>query len=176
MATIALCPHCRQAITVPIDVIPDQRFLCPLCQAEFAVEEALALSNAVPPAQPSTSSSIESNAAGNLPVEYVSDMAELRSAPPRYSLRRRSGRLDWLNQLISIVGGGVIGLSMGYCILLRLRGQEADFLQIADRLPTWATGLPPLVDGRVSPAEQQEPNVEGDVADESDSGEEDVAE
>ncbi len=174
MATIALCPHCRQAITLPIDVIPDQRFLCPLCAAEFAVQDAVDTASELPAAQPATSSSAETTSARRLQVEFVSDTAERRAALPSATLRRRSRQSHWLGQLIGIVGGGVIGLSIGYCILLRLRGQEADFLQIADRLPTWATGLAPQVEDEMN-GEQLEPNVQG-IADEIDSGGEDVGE
>lgn len=171
MASLASCPHCRQAITLPVDVIPDQRFLCPHCQAEFAVQDAVSARSNVP----SPSDSGEPNPGRRLQVEFVSDAAARLQALPSASLRRRSRQTNWLNQWIGIVGGGVMGLSIGYCILLRLRGRDADFLQIADRLPVWATGLPRPADAIETPDAPADSNSEA-PGDESVSGEEKPAE
>lgn len=131
MADLALCPHCGKTISIPPDAAPDDRFLCPICQRGFSAAEAQLAPAAIPASAPK-----------RLQVEYVTDTEARRLAPSSQSLRRRSRSSNWFGQLIGIVGGGVIGLTIGYCILLRLRGAEADFLEIRDRLPRWATGLP----------------------------------
>src|SRR5690349_7920121 len=135
MAEIAACPHCGKPITVPPDAAPDDHFLCPICQRGFSAAESK-----LPPA------AIPAPAAKRLAVEFVTDAESRRIAPSSQTLRRRSQPSNWFGQLIGIVGGGVIGLTIGYCILLRIRGPEADFLEIADRLPRWATGFPSEVE------------------------------
>ncbi len=132
MSGTASCPHCQRTITLPEGVSPEDRFLCPLCQRGFNAGEAVPVPAAVPV-----------NAPQRPKVEYVSDAEARRIAPSSQTLRRRSQPSNWFGQLIGIVGGGFIGLTIGYCILLRIRGADADFLKIADRLPSWATGLPP---------------------------------
>ena len=37
--TVATCPHCEEAVTVPPGVLPETRVACPLCQEELTGEE-----------------------------------------------------------------------------------------------------------------------------------------
>ncbi|MDZ4782736.1 MAG: hypothetical protein SGJ19_21015 [Planctomycetia bacterium] len=150
MATIAPCPHCRQWITLPIDAIPDQRFQCPLCVEEFAVAEALAARDEVPSATPAESAP-QSTPGKSLQVEFVQNVEQLRQAPSMAALQRRTRKSNWLGQLIGIIGGGVIGLTIGYVILLKLRGPEVDFLHVAPRLPAWASELLSLPNDAAEP-------------------------
>lgn len=41
MATISNCPECQQQVTLPENSTPQARVLCPLCQAEYPLEEIL---------------------------------------------------------------------------------------------------------------------------------------
>ncbi len=156
MATIAPCPHCRQSITLPIDAIPDQRFQCPLCVEEFAVADALAARDAAPSATPADTATPSGK---RLQVEFVQHVDQLRQAPSMATLQRRTRKSNWLGQMIGIIGGGVIGLTIGYIILLKLRGPEVDFLHVAPRLPAWASELLSL------PNDVAEPLPDDDSAD-----------
>lgn len=160
MATIAPCPHCRQSITLPIDAIPDQRFQCPLCVEEFAVADALAARDEAPSATPAELATPSSASGKRLQVEFVQNVEQLRQAPSMATLQRRTRKSNWLGQLIGIVGGGVIGLTIGYVILLKLRGPEVDFLHVAPRLPAWANellSLPPPEPDLAEPQESPSP-------------------
>jgi hypothetical protein len=137
MPSIAPCPHCRQAITLPDDVAQDQRFLCPLCDRAFDVAEAVAS----PSAAAVMSASQPSTPEKRLQVEFVKETDTLRQAPSMAALQRRQRKSNWIGHFVGIVGGGVIGLTAGYLILLKLRGPEADFLHVAERLPAWASEL-----------------------------------
>ncbi|MBN1853192.1 MAG: hypothetical protein JW829_10730 [Pirellulales bacterium] len=46
-------------------------------------------------------------------------------------------RKSALRQLIGFVGGGVIGLALGYYILLWIGGPDRDFLELGEKLPVW---------------------------------------
>lgn len=43
-----------------------------------------------------------------------------------------------LRQLLGVFGGGIIGLLLGYYILLWIGGPDMDFLEIGENLPEWA--------------------------------------
>ena len=43
MATISTCPHCQEQVTIPAGVDAAAEVRCPLCSAEYALGEALAL-------------------------------------------------------------------------------------------------------------------------------------
>lgn len=51
---------------------------------------------------------------------------------------RANGSPSLLRQMMGIVGGGVVGLAVGYFILLWIGGPERDFLKLGHRLPPWA--------------------------------------
>lgn len=137
MATTVPCPHCRHQITLPDGASPDHRFLCPLCEAAFDVAEAMSAPDeaAAPAAQPTEKAPLQ--------VEFVGAIDALRQET---ALPRRPRRSNWFGHLVGIVGGGLIGLTAGYLLLLKLRGPEADFLHVAEQLPPWAgelLSLPP---------------------------------
>jgi carboxypeptidase Taq len=58
-------------------------------------------------------------------------------AAPAWKKKKSGGLLTMLVLLLGIVGGGVIGTSLGYWILLWWKGPSADFLKIRDKLPGW---------------------------------------
>ena len=59
-----------------------------------------------------------------------SSTSRLRSA--------RKPKIGVLGHLIGIVLGGVMGLGLGYWILLWISGRQADFLKVWESLPRWA--------------------------------------
>ena len=64
-----------------------------------------------------------------------SDLASGRSAA-RY--RSREPKIGVLGHLIGIVLGGVVGLGLGYWILLWIGGRQADFLKVWESMPRWS--------------------------------------
>lgn len=51
--------------------------------------------------------------------------------------QKRSGAVGLAGQLLGMLGGGIVGLAIGYYVLLWLGGPRADFLNIRDSLPSW---------------------------------------
>lgn len=49
--------------------------------------------------------------------------------------RRERGKGSLVRQIVGVVGGGAIGLTLGYFALLWWRGPDGDLLGIADRIP-----------------------------------------
>ena len=68
----------------------------------------------------------------------------------RLTARARSKRasVGIFGQLLGIVGGGIVGLALGYYVLLWIGGARVDFLEIRDQLPQW---LLPREPGDTSP-------------------------
>lgn len=58
------------------------------------------------------------------------------STEPRAA--RSNGGPSFLRQIVGIIGGGLLGLAIGYFILLWIGGPEKDFLELGRRLPRWA--------------------------------------
>jgi hypothetical protein len=58
------------------------------------------------------------------------------SAAPR-TIQYESSR-SVVRQFLNIVGGGAVGLALGYFILLWIGGPQKDFLEIGRQLPPWA--------------------------------------
>jgi len=56
---------------------------------------------------------------------------------PTYKRKKEGGMLTALILLGGIVGGGILGTSLGYWILLWWKGPAADFLKIREKLPSW---------------------------------------
>lgn len=58
---------------------------------------------------------------------------ELASQPSR--ARRREPQIGMLGHLIGVVLGGVVGIGLGYLVLLWMAGRQGDFLHIWDQMP-----------------------------------------
>jgi hypothetical protein len=58
-------------------------------------------------------------------------LAESRAA-------RAASSPSFFRQLVGVIGGGIVGLAIGYIILLWIGGPERDFLELGPRLPRWA--------------------------------------
>lgn len=58
-------------------------------------------------------------------------------SPVSSALKRRKREPSLIGNLIGVVGGGVVGCSLAYFIVLWIGGPEKDFLEIAPKLPKW---------------------------------------
>ncbi len=175
MATITTCPECEQQVTLPAQAHPQMRVLCPLCQAEYQLDEVL---RRLPPQL------VVLDAAGAATVWTADDEAEAESeawtplganealalqtsdsssaqaldfgehGEPNYEVGRPGPeamrgiptmaplpgprrRPSIVRQLVGVVGGGVLGLGLGYLALLWLGGPHKDFLGVGTKLPAF---------------------------------------
>ncbi|HUY32198.1 MAG TPA: hypothetical protein VMV69_05410 [Pirellulales bacterium] len=51
--------------------------------------------------------------------------------------RSKPASIGIFGQFVGMVGGGIIGLALGYYVLLWIGGARADFLDIREKLPRW---------------------------------------
>jgi hypothetical protein len=65
--------------------------------------------------------------------------AGMRVAPP---VRRKSSPLAVLGQLAGMAIGGILGLAIGYYVLVWIGGPRADFLELRRKVPRWF--VPPV--------------------------------
>jgi hypothetical protein len=158
MSRIASCPACHGEITIPRTPHPVDQMYCPLCHAQFALAPVLANSVEAPPAAlPVEPPQVGVPAAVGPSLSRVEDVSQWQGAASRSVARPKQRGPSVLGQLIGIVGGGALGLAIGYVILLRIGGAQYDFLQIADNLPRWMA--PPARDaprdGQESASQEQ---------------------
>jgi len=140
MSRIASCPACHGEITIPSTQRPVEQMYCPLCHAQFAVAPVLANSVASPPAAlPVELPLVSVPAAVGPSLSQVEDVSDWQAAASRSVARPKARGPSVLGQLIGIVGGGALGLAIGYVILLRIGGAQYDFLEISHKLPRWMT-------------------------------------
>ncbi len=146
---------------------------CPLCDAIFYVREiSIPLQPVAPEAVPVSETEIEASqssvvaepaaeditaekiaaeviaaeqdAPGDvIQVEYLTDAALEGSMTAARGRTRGSGII---RHLVGTVLGGAIGLFLGYCILVRIGGDRADFLHARDLLPSFLVGERDTVD------------------------------
>ncbi|HEV3007239.1 MAG TPA: hypothetical protein VGX78_22405 [Pirellulales bacterium] len=76
----------------------------------------------------------ERDEAAQLPATMSAESFKVAARP-----RSQSTFAGAVGQLVGIVVFGVIGLSVGYLILLWLQGPKGDILKIRDKLPRWIT-------------------------------------
>jgi carboxypeptidase Taq len=77
-------------------------------------------------------------------------------ARPVYKKKSGGGMVTLIVTLVGIVGGGVIGITLGLWILLWLKGPHGDLLKIRHKVPSWM--LPPNARPEAeSPEEPAEP-------------------
>ncbi|MGH7136193.1 MAG: hypothetical protein ACREHD_10670, partial [Pirellulales bacterium] len=85
-------------------------------------------------------------------------VAAMRVAP---RARRQASALGMLGQLLGMALGGVLGLAIGYYVLVWIGGAQADFLELRGKLPRWL--VPParrhqVPGGAVPLANQTDPD------------------
>ena len=111
---------------------------CPLCHTQFLVQDVLAASILAPPeAIPVSLPAADIKAAVGPRLSRAEEPAAWEPEAIPVAPRPRKKQPGVLSHLIGIVGGGLIGLSLGYLGLLRFGGPRYDFLEIADKLPDW---------------------------------------
>jgi hypothetical protein len=184
--TVVRCPRCRDEVSVPAKASSQALVRCPLCLEEYVLAEALAHA---PPAlvvisgEAETQSEI-SNAAGAVrsgddyrlagvfdatapPRPVAKPVRPLVKGPPRPRRRETSA----VAELIKIVLGGVVGLSMGLLLLWWLA--RVDPLDLGPQVAQYAPWIVPARFHGKSRAESAEevfvapppPMVASDTAD-----------
>jgi hypothetical protein len=160
MPCISSCPECHRDLTIPDAVEAAHRLRCPLCQAEFIAERALADAVAFPPAaikldggtqriasdqdeEHEPQSQQEAAAATGIANEgSIEEPASgEHSVRVRAKTRPQASAFGLLGQFAGMAFGGVLGLAIGYYVLLWIGGPQADFLELRAKLPGWM--MPP---------------------------------
>lgn len=70
---------------------------------------------------------------GAVALEDAPTMSDL----PTATRPRKRRRPSFLGQMIGVIGGGVIGLGLGYFLLLWIGGPKKDFLKVGHKLPAF---------------------------------------
>ncbi|MBI2823796.1 MAG: hypothetical protein HYX69_03780 [Planctomycetia bacterium] len=157
MSRISSCPSCQGDLLIPGSAQASDQMRCPRCGTPFAVADVLEASIPAPPEA--------------IPIEHPHPMITAAVGP---HLSRVEAPLEWDTEpiavpprpqrkqpsvfahLVGIVGGGLLGLSLGYLGLLRFGGPQYDFLNIAGRLPAWVMApLPRFGGGPVKDGDQK---------------------
>lgn len=124
---------------------------CPLCSEIFTVAEAAPSAQPVAPRAVPLADFGGSSDAGNtsasksaspqrIHVEYVTETTGHETPSAANRSQRTSHGSGVLRQLAGTVLGGIVGLAIGYVILLRIGGARVDFLDIAPYLPSFLVG------------------------------------
>lgn len=74
-------------------------------------------------------------------LETEAPASEPATLKVRSKTRAKASAFGFLGQLAGMAFGGVLGLALGYYILLWIGGPQADFLEVRSKLPGWM--LPP---------------------------------
>jgi hypothetical protein len=132
---------------IPASARPLDQMRCPLCQTQFLVQDVLATSILAPPeAIPVSLAPADIAAAVGPRLSRTEEPVAWEPEPIRVvATRPRKKQPGVFSHLVGIIGGGLIGLSLGYLGLLRFGGPRYDFLEIADKLPDWVfTPIPAI--------------------------------
>jgi hypothetical protein len=130
MPSISNCPKCQGQVSIPAGIDAAAAVRCPLCDAEYALSEALLL--APPELIPVLATVKEPDAeAAALPSEEINEAAAVAQGAPLAvgaPLRRR--QTSWLARTLGIVifglAGGVVGL-YGLALFLGPRYHKQGF-------------------------------------------------
>jgi LSD1 subclass zinc finger protein len=142
---ISKCPKCRKMVSIPAGVDPADRVRCPLCNAEYALSEALALAPpelipvvriaAEPPAVPvEIATAVSVGEPVGAPTESTSEpepeaeneaAAVARQFPTMpVTARRRRKHKSPLQTVIEVIAGGLAGCIVAYYGLAFYYGPE----------------------------------------------------
>ena len=162
MPAISKCPKCNAQVSLPQGADPQSQVQCPLCGEAFLLQAALEIA---PPelivldgpetaavqteAWAADESEAESPTDQNAAFDFGTDqpVAEAtfpgdlvprdEAATSLYPARQPSGwdKRQLMRQIVSVVFGGIVGLAIGYFVLIWIGGPRKDFLQLGQRLP-----------------------------------------
>jgi hypothetical protein len=161
---IVRCPRCLDDVTIPLRASPKALVRCPLCLEEYLLSEAL---GGLPPALEVLDGSDTADepaligaSAAAVGADYGGgsdyslsgggyDAAFDSSAPARPAAARpvvtgarpKKKERSALAEMFKIVGGGVLGLALGYIVLLWALG--LDVLQLGPKVAPYAPWLVP---------------------------------
>jgi hypothetical protein len=145
MSRISSCASCHGDIMIPGFAQPQDQMRCPLCNAQFQVQDVLATSILAPPEAIRVEQPPPGVTAAVGPrLSRAEEPAELDTESIDVRPRPRKKQPGIFSHLFGIVGGGLLGLSLGYLGLLRFGGPQYDFLDVADKLPAWVTAPLPF--------------------------------
>jgi len=162
MSRISSCAACHGDIMIPGPAQPLDRMRCPLCGTEFLVQDVLAASILAPPeAIPVEAPLAGITAAVGPRLSRGAEAPEYATELPPDTRRPKKKQPSFFSHLIGVVGGGLLGLSIGYVALLKVFGLSYDFLEIADKLPEWATSPIPALQHRAGIGNQPPGNERG---------------
>ncbi|MBN1395714.1 MAG: hypothetical protein JW959_11885 [Pirellulales bacterium] len=114
---ISNCPRCQKPVSIPPRVDSSAMVRCPLCEAEYALSESLAL--APPELIPLTAATERGPTDGGENVSLQNEaalVAEQYSAAPSAGLRRRKQK-SGPQMLFEVVAGGLAGCLVAYYAL-----------------------------------------------------------
>jgi hypothetical protein len=161
---IVRCPRCLDDVTIPLRASPKALVRCPLCLEEYLLSEAL---GGLPPvlevidgSDTADEPALVGASAAAVGAEYDGghdyhlsggsyDAALDSSAPARPAATRpvvtgarpKKKERNAFVEMIKIVGGGLIGLAMGYVLLLWVL--DLDVLQLGPKVAPYAPWLVP---------------------------------
>jgi hypothetical protein len=130
MPTIVSCPKCREQVTLPPE--PYSGLICPHCQAEFSMQPMLRQPMQTP--YSSLRQELARDVRQGLNTSSRSagpvTLAEVGDAVIALPQRRSPSFLAMACHLIGLVGGGAMGLAVGYCLLTWLGGAHFNVLEL----------------------------------------------
>jgi hypothetical protein len=135
---ISLCPKCRKQVAIPAGVDSEARVRCPLCDAEYALADALALAPPelipVVPADRRVHETPHEPAGGafHAPYEEIheeNEAAAVAQHEPATSvaaqLRRRPSK-SFVRTMLEVILGGLMGCLVAYYGLALCFGSNFD--------------------------------------------------
>lgn len=72
-------------------------------------------------------------------VEPVTSGTAVATSMASRAASLRKPKKSFLRNIVNYIGGGVVGLALGYFVLLWIGGPDRDFLELGKKLPAWMT-------------------------------------
>jgi hypothetical protein len=124
MSSTLTCPACQGEVALPEG--PLERWECPHCHNELQLTAQLAhQADEVPPHQLPVLPAVEPGR-----IELSDQPPGVAVADYRKRIAQQAQRPSMFGQMIGIVGGGLLGMVMGYWLLNYFGGPRYDFLKV----------------------------------------------